>query len=64
MKSYLHPLFPDDISDEAASVLCEFVQALALACDSRYFNQLRRYHSKQQNLFDPDHPWRTHPQER
>lgn len=57
MKSDLEPLFPDGISDEAASVLSAFLQALAAACDSRYFTQLRRYHARQQHPYDPQRPW-------
>ena len=53
-------LLPDDLSDEAASALCAFLQDLADACESRYFAQLRRYHAAHQtDLFDPDQPWRT-----
>lgn len=64
MKSHIDPLFPKGISDEAASVLCEFLQDLALACDSHYFVQLRNYHSQQMNLYDPEQPWRTPPRDR
>ena len=56
------PLFPDDLSDEAASVLSEFVYALAFACENRYLTQVLRHHERQRQLpYDPDHPWRTRP---
>jgi hypothetical protein len=55
------PVFPDGISDETASALSEFLQQLAAVCESRYFVQLRRYHRRQMNLYDPDTPWRTPP---
>ena len=57
----LEPVFPDDLSDETASVLSEFLHQLAAACESRYFVQLRRYHRRQMNLYDPDAPWRSPP---
>ena len=55
------PLFPDGLSDESAAVLSEFLNQLAVACESRYFVQLRRYHQRQMNLYDPEAPWRTPP---
>ncbi len=55
------PVFPDDLSDEAASALSEFLHQIAAACDNRYFVQLRRYYSRQQNLYDPEAPWRSPP---
>jgi hypothetical protein len=50
------PLFPDGLSDESAAVLSEFLNQLAVACESRYFVQLRRYHQRQMNLYDPEAP--------
>jgi hypothetical protein len=64
MKAPIEPLFPDGISDETACVLSEFLHALAAACDSRYFTQLRRYHARQRNLYDPEQPWRSPPPDR
>ena len=55
------PLFPDGLSDESAAVLSEFLNQLAVACESRYFVQLRRYHQRQMNLYDPEAPWRPPP---
>ena len=57
------PVFPDNISDETASVLSEVLYQLAAACESHYFVQLRRYHRRQMNLYDPDAPWRSPPPE-
>ena len=53
------PLFPDGLSDESVAALSEFLHQLAAACESRYFVQLRRYHQRQMNLYDPEEPWRT-----
>ena len=53
------PVFPDDLSDETASALSELLHQIAEACDSRYFVQLRRHYARQQNLYDPDAPWRS-----
>ena len=61
MKSNREPLFPPGIADETAAILSEFLHSLASACDSHYFIKLRRHYSRQQELFDPDHPWITRP---
>lgn len=61
MNSDNDPLFPESLSDEAASVLCDFLHELAFACDSHYFAQLHRYHEKQRTIYDPEHPWRSPP---
>ena len=48
----------ENLSDEAAFTLCEFLNELAQAFESRYYHQLLRYQSaKQSDLFDPDQPW-------
>ena len=62
MNRELKTLFPKGLSDEAAFALYELLQHLALACESRYFVQLRRYQAKgQADLFDPEQPWRRSP---
>lgn len=38
-----HEVLPNHLSDEAAFVLSEFLNTLALACDEKYFAQLRRH---------------------
>jgi len=49
----------EDLSDEAAFALCELLNELAQAFESRYYHQIRRYHSaKQADLFDPLEPWK------
>ena len=55
------PVFPDNLSDEAASAFSEFLHQIAAACDNRYFVQLRRHYSRQRNLYDPEAPWRSPP---
>src|SRR3546814_6037546 len=57
MKPQYQPLFPDDLSDEAAVALSAFLYDLAVACESRYLVQLRRYRRGQLNLYDPERPW-------
>ena len=64
MKINNKPLFPDGLSDEAASVLCAFLYSLADACESRYLAQLLRHREAQQTLYDPEHPWRFRPTDR
>jgi hypothetical protein len=41
-----HPLglsFPPSLSDEAAYEIAEFLEALSLAFEERYFGQIRRH---------------------
>ena len=53
-------LFPTGLSDEVATALCDFLNELAAASDSRYLHQIRRYRKQQQAPpQDPDHPWRS-----
>ena len=63
MKRRRHPFFPNGLSDESAAALSEFLHQLAAACETRYLVQLRRYHSRQMNLYDPEAPWRIPPGE-
>ncbi len=36
--------FPPDLSDETAYEMAEFLEALSLAFDERYFAQIQRHH--------------------
>lgn len=63
-KTEIEPLFPEHLTDEAASLLCAFLHDLAGACESIYFTQLRRHHERQQTIHDPEHPWRSQHQNR
>ncbi len=53
--------FPPHLCDEAAYEIAEFLQALSLAFDERYFAQSRRHdqaiHPKRSELVDP--PWKA-----
>lgn len=40
---YLHDILPKEISDETAFHLTNFAMDLALAIESHYFTQIRRY---------------------
>jgi hypothetical protein len=61
----LEPLLPENISDETARALCDFLYALTAACESRYLTQLLRYRvSQRHDLLDPDHPWKSSPPNR
>jgi hypothetical protein len=54
------PPFPDGLSDEAVTALCDFLFDLAAAADSRFLPQILRYRQQQQTPpLDPDHPWRS-----
>jgi len=52
--------FPPDLSDEAAYEIAEFLEALSLAFDERYFAQIQRHYRainpKRKDLVDP--PWK------
>lgn len=52
-----YPLFPSQLSDEAAAALCDFLQELAAAADSHYLHQLRRYHRLNAPPANPNQPW-------
>lgn len=52
-------LFPCHISDESATVLCDFLAELSMAADSRYFGQIRRYKEESRSTVDPDQPWKN-----
>lgn len=43
-------LLPEDISDEAANGLVNFMSELALALESHYFAQRRRYTNSQREM--------------
>ncbi len=51
--------FPENLSDEAAFGLSESLHWLAMACEEKYFVQLRRYAANldQSKYVDPAHPW-------
>ena len=51
------PLLPTGLSDETAAALCDFLQELAAAADSRYLHQLRRYRSLNAPPVNPNQPW-------
>ena len=52
------PRFPADLSDEAATTLCDFLHELAAFADSHYLAQILRYRRLHQpSPFDPDRPW-------
>jgi len=55
--------FPPDLSDEAAYEIAEFLEALSLAFDERYFAQIQRHYRainpKRSEL--SDHPWEDEP---
>jgi len=55
--------FPPDLSDEAAYEIAEFLEALSLAFDERYFAQIQRHYRainpRRSELVDP--PWQDAP---
>ena len=62
MNHTIDQLFPDDLSDKAASRLTDFLHELALACDRRYFKQCQCYHDKKhRKSVDPQAPWKSLP---
>jgi hypothetical protein len=58
--------FPPDLSDEAAYEISEFLQALSLAFEQRYFSQIRRHlqaiRPQRNDFIDP--PWSDDDDER
>jgi hypothetical protein len=63
MKPYKSLLpHPDDISDEAAAVLTEFLYYLANAADFRYMMKIRRHtDAKSAARMDTERPWCRRP---
>ena len=55
--------FPPNLSDEAAYEIAEFLEALSLAFDERYFAQIQRHYRainpRRSELVDP--PWKDDP---
>ena len=52
-------LLPSHISDESASVICDFLAELSMAADSRYLCQIRHHREKNRPPVDPGYPWRN-----
>ncbi len=49
----------NELSDEMAEILVQTLHSLAIACEDRYAQQLRRCWAKaQSDLYDPECPWR------
>ncbi len=57
MSTAFESLFPDEISDEAAAALADALFALALACETRYFARLQRFHAQRAEPVDTEQPW-------
>ena len=55
--------FPEALSDEAAFALSEVLHWLAMACDEKYFSQIRRHMAIRYPTepIDPLQPWLTKP---
>lgn len=48
----------DDISDEAAAILAQTLNDLAMACEERYERHIDRHRERLRAQFiDPDRPW-------
>lgn len=55
----LDTLFPEGLSDETVSAVAELLNDIAQQWESRYFQRIRGYQTRQQaDLFDPEQPWR------
>jgi hypothetical protein len=52
-------VFPEFISDEAAFALSETLHWLAMACEEKYFAQIRRHMAtlNEAEPLDPERPW-------
>ena len=64
MKPHRESLFPNDLSDQTATVLTEFLHSLTAQCDAHHFRQLRRFSASHEAPFDPLHPRITKPPDR
>ena len=61
MMPTIDALFPDDLSDEAATALTDFLFTLALACESQYLTQLVRFDRQQQEECGQKQLWQNLP---
>ncbi|MEA3300101.1 MAG: hypothetical protein U9R22_07735 [Pseudomonadota bacterium] len=54
-------VLPEFLSDEAAFALSETLHWLALACEEKYFAQIRRHMAtlNETGPVDPERPWLT-----
>ena len=50
-------ILPDEIPDEAAHYLVNFMMELSLALESHYFDQIRRYHREREDKYRQE-DWR------
>ncbi len=58
MENDIELLFPRDISDESAMVLCDFLAELLMMADSRYLCHLRRYREEHSPPFNDYYQYR------
>lgn len=59
MNTDAEPLFPRELSDEAAATLCDFLHELAAVADSHFLAQIIRHRRAHAPSVDPDHPWNS-----
>lgn len=52
-------LLPRAISDEAATLLCDFLAGLAAMAETRYYPHCRRHRDSHPQPVDPLYPWRN-----
>jgi hypothetical protein len=52
-------LLPRAISDEAATLLCDFLAELTVIAEIRYSPHCRRHRDSHPTPVDPQHPWRN-----
>lgn len=52
-------LLPRAISDEAATLLCDFLAELTAMAETRYYPHCRRHRDLHPPPVDPLHPWRN-----
>ena len=52
-------LLPRDVSDEAATVLCDFLAELVVIAETRYAPYCRRHRDSQPLPVDKQHPWQN-----
>ncbi len=62
MKIDLDDVFPDRISDETAATVAEVLAEMLMCWETHYLAQILRHNTSQHNLYDPDAPWRSLPQ--
>ncbi|WP_437560305.1 hypothetical protein [Acidithiobacillus sulfuriphilus] len=55
---------PHDLSDDAATALCDLLHELAYRCETHYLAQILQYRATRPPPCNPERPWEGPPPDR